>query len=170
LNSALDGQVVRLPGYLLPLEFFARQVTEFLLVPKVGACVHTPPPNQILYVKADKPFDFFALFTSVQVTGEMARSTGLRNRPASQEADRRSADFERHGWQPTAPLRVIPVSAWKNVPDAMIAVIAATSMSAVNRCGKARRWRDRTTGNRLAPELAREAHGAVPVVPRARRP
>lgn len=73
VNSALDGQVVRMPGYLLPLEFAGKQVTEFLLVPWVGACVHTPPPppNQIVYVKADKPFDFHGMFTPIQITGQM---------------------------------------------------------------------------------------------------
>lgn len=77
VNSALDGQVVRIPGYLLPLEFSGKQVIEFLLVPWVGACVHTPapPPNQIVYVKADKPFDFHGMFTPIQVTGLMAATS-----------------------------------------------------------------------------------------------
>jgi hypothetical protein len=74
LNSALDGQVVRLPGYLLPLEFSGKLVSEFLLVPWVGACIHTPPPppNQIVHVKADQPFEFSGLFSPVWVTGRMA--------------------------------------------------------------------------------------------------
>ena len=49
----LNGQRVRIPGYLLPLEVSATKVTEFLLVPYIGACIHVPPPppNQIIYVK-----------------------------------------------------------------------------------------------------------------------
>lgn len=76
VNAALDGQVVRLPGYLLPLEFSGKQVSEFLLVPWVGACIHTPPPppNQIVHVKADKPFEFGGLFAPVWVTGQMSTS------------------------------------------------------------------------------------------------
>jgi len=76
VNAALDGQVVRMPGYLLPLEFSGKLVTEFLLVPWVGACIHTPPPppNQIVHVKADKPFEFGGLFAPVWVTGQMATS------------------------------------------------------------------------------------------------
>jgi hypothetical protein len=76
VNAALDGQVVRLPGYLLPLEFSGKQVSEFLLVPWVGACIHTPPPppNQIVHVKADKPFEFGGLFSPVWVTGQMSTS------------------------------------------------------------------------------------------------
>ena len=73
LNSALDGQLVRLPGYLLPLEFSGKMVTEFLLVPWVGACIHTPPPppNQIVHVKADKAFEMAGVFTPVWVTGKL---------------------------------------------------------------------------------------------------
>lgn len=48
----LDGQVVRVPGFIVPLDDFAEEVTEFLLVPYFGACVHVPPPppNQMVYV------------------------------------------------------------------------------------------------------------------------
>ena len=73
-NAALDGQTVRLPGYLLPLEFSGKRVTEFLLVPWVGACIHTPPPppNQIVYVKTSKPFDMAGVFQPIWVTGQLA--------------------------------------------------------------------------------------------------
>ena len=73
-NAALDGQTIRLPGYLLPLEFSGKRVTEFLLVPWVGACIHTPPPppNQIVYVKTSKPFDMAGVFQPIWVTGQLA--------------------------------------------------------------------------------------------------
>lgn len=47
-----QNQQVRVPGFMVPLEDEAETVTEFLLVPYVGACVHTPPPppNQIVHV------------------------------------------------------------------------------------------------------------------------
>jgi hypothetical protein len=49
---ALDGQRVRVPGFVVPLEDFMEQAKEFLLVPWFGACVHTPPPppNQMVFV------------------------------------------------------------------------------------------------------------------------
>ncbi len=49
------GKEVRVPGFMVPLEDFAEEVTEFLLVPYVGACVHTPPPppNQLVYVQME---------------------------------------------------------------------------------------------------------------------
>ena len=40
----LNGQRVRIPGYLLPLEMSETKVKEFLLVPYIGACIHVPPP------------------------------------------------------------------------------------------------------------------------------
>ena len=74
VNVALDGQTVRIPGYVLPLEFAGTKVTEFLLVPWFGACIHTPPPdaNQIVHVKLDKPAEIERAFASVWVTGRMA--------------------------------------------------------------------------------------------------
>ena len=73
VNPTLDGKLVRIPGYLLPLEFSGNQVTEFLLVPWVGACIHTPPPppNQIVHVKSDKPFEMNGNFDAVWVTGRI---------------------------------------------------------------------------------------------------
>ena len=73
-NETLDGKSVRIPGYLLPLEFDEDRVVEFLLVPYVGACIHTPPPppNQIVYVKTAEPYSSDGgLYTPVWVKGTM---------------------------------------------------------------------------------------------------
>ncbi len=73
-NAELNGQNIRLPGYLLPLEFKEKRVTEFLLVPWVGACIHTPPPppNQIVHVRLEKGYDLGEeIFTPVWVNGVM---------------------------------------------------------------------------------------------------
>ncbi|WP_221073720.1 DUF3299 domain-containing protein [Agarivorans aestuarii] len=51
--SDFDGEKVRIPGFLVPIEFSAPLVaTDFLLVPYAGACIHMPPPpaNQIVLV------------------------------------------------------------------------------------------------------------------------
>lgn len=71
VNESLDGKRVRMPGYVLPLEVDGRKVTEFLLVPYVGACIHepVPPPNQIVHVKNAQGFEAAGLFTSVWVEG-----------------------------------------------------------------------------------------------------
>ncbi|MBC2691072.1 MULTISPECIES: DUF3299 domain-containing protein [Pseudomonas] len=52
----LDGQAIRLPGYIVPLEVNEQgRTTEFLLVPYFGACIHVPPPpsNQIVHVRSE---------------------------------------------------------------------------------------------------------------------
>ena len=70
----LDGKVVRLPGYVVPLDMEADAVQEFLLVPDYGYCVHVPPPpaNQLVHVftRKDRPFKG-QLFDVVWVTGKM---------------------------------------------------------------------------------------------------
>ena len=73
-NAELNGKVVRIPGYLLPLEFEDKKVVEFLLVPWVGACIHepSPPANQIVHVKLNKGFDIGDdMYTPVWVNGVM---------------------------------------------------------------------------------------------------
>ncbi len=69
----LDGQLIRMPGYALPLEFIETGVKEFLLVPFVGACIHVPPPppNQMVFVRVDQTFKADDLYTPVWVTGRM---------------------------------------------------------------------------------------------------
>ena len=42
--GALDGQLARLPGFVLALTGNSTAGDEFLLVPNDGACIHTPPP------------------------------------------------------------------------------------------------------------------------------
>jgi len=81
VNPAIDGKLIRIPGYVLPLEFSGTKVTEFLLVPWVGACIHTPPPepNQIVYVKPEKAFDIRRMFDAVWVTGRIAATGSKRS-------------------------------------------------------------------------------------------
>ena len=81
-NKQLDGTRVRIPGYLLPLEFDGDRVTEFFLVPYVGACIHTPPPppNQIVHVKTEKAFTTDGgLFTPVWVDGTIRSENNNAN-------------------------------------------------------------------------------------------
>ena len=57
-NTALGGKLVRIAGFVAPLDFLGGdQLSEFLLVPYFGACIHVPPPpaNQIVYVILEKP-------------------------------------------------------------------------------------------------------------------
>ena len=72
-NKELDGQLVRMPGYALPLEHKGLGVTDLLLVPYVGACIHVPPPppNQIIYVTLKDPYKLRGLYEPVWITGRL---------------------------------------------------------------------------------------------------
>jgi uncharacterized protein len=52
MNTALNGRLIKLPGYVIPVETDGQKSSEFLLVPYFGACIHVPPPppNQTVYV------------------------------------------------------------------------------------------------------------------------
>ena len=73
LRHDLHGSRVELAGYLLPLAFEGFAVTEFLLVPFVGACIHVPPPpaNQIVLVDHAPGIEVRGLFEPVRVAGRL---------------------------------------------------------------------------------------------------
>lgn len=53
-------------------------VRELLLVPYAGACIHTPPPNQIVYVKMDHNSKVkMSWIEPIVVTGQLKISTIL---------------------------------------------------------------------------------------------
>lgn len=68
-----DGQQVNISGYLLPLDLSEQGAKEFLLVPYVGACIHVPPPppNQMIYVKAETVYQSKDLFEPVTISGTL---------------------------------------------------------------------------------------------------
>lgn len=71
----LDGKRVKLPGFVVPLEGDGQKLSEFLLVPYYGACIHVPPPpaNQTVYVTVPKgDARIRHAFDTVWVTGTMS--------------------------------------------------------------------------------------------------
>jgi uncharacterized protein len=77
IREDLDGKVIRIPGFVIPLEGDDTHVTEFLLVPYFGACIHVPPPplNQIIYVKFKNGAPLQNLWDIVYVTGVIKTET-----------------------------------------------------------------------------------------------
>jgi len=68
----LNGESVRIPGFVVPLEFDDDQtITQFFLVPYFGACLHMPPPppNQIVLVDVPGGFKLEALYTPFWISG-----------------------------------------------------------------------------------------------------
>ena len=70
----LNGQLIRLPGYIVPLEVSEEgRTTDFLLVPYFGACIHVPPPpsNQIVHVTSNAGVQLDELYQPYWIVGEM---------------------------------------------------------------------------------------------------
>lgn len=77
--TELNGKEVEIGGYVVPLDFDALRIKEFLLVPFVGACIHVPPPpaNQIIYVTAADGFEITGPFDPVKVSGTMTTEVAI---------------------------------------------------------------------------------------------
>lgn len=73
VNENLNGQLVEIAGYVLPLKIDIEKVTEFLLVPYVGACIHEPRPNanQTIRVTYPNGFDLKGRFEAVLIRGRI---------------------------------------------------------------------------------------------------
>jgi len=73
--ESLDGKRVKLPGFVVPIEGDGKKLSEFLLVPYYGACIHVPPPpaNQTVFVKVPKGnAKIRQAFDTVWVTGTLS--------------------------------------------------------------------------------------------------
>lgn len=70
-NSEIAGKAIRIPGFMVPLEYGKKELTEFLLVPYFGACIHVPPPpaNQIIHVIPAQPVKMKTYMDAVWVEG-----------------------------------------------------------------------------------------------------
>ena len=79
--GGLDGQQVRLPGFMVPLDFEGTETSEFLLVPYFGACIHVPPPpsNRIVYVETVAGYPMKELFDPVWVAGVISTQAFLND-------------------------------------------------------------------------------------------
>ncbi|MDZ5431565.1 DUF3299 domain-containing protein [Pseudomonas fluorescens] len=92
--KALDGQNIRLPGYIVPLEVSEEgRTTDFLLVPYFGACIHVPPPpsNQIVHVKSEVGVKLDELYQPYWIEGAMQvkpSSSELADAGYQMEADK----------------------------------------------------------------------------------
>ncbi|WP_256675751.1 DUF3299 domain-containing protein [Pseudomonas sp. R5(2019)] len=92
--KALDGQQIKLPGYIVPLEVSDEgRTTEFLLVPYYGACIHVPPPpsNQVVHVFSEIGIKIEELYQPYWIEGPMqvkASSSELADAGYQMEAEK----------------------------------------------------------------------------------
>ncbi|MFK0314044.1 DUF3299 domain-containing protein [Pseudomonas sp. NPDC090233] len=92
--KSLDGQQIKLPGYIVPLEVSEEgRTTEFLLVPYYGACIHVPPPpsNQIVHIFSEMGVRVEDLYQPYWIEGKMqvrASSSELADAGYQMEAEK----------------------------------------------------------------------------------
>ncbi len=69
----LDGKNVHILGFIVPLEFDQVSITEFLLVPYMGACIHVPPPpaNQVILVTSKDPIKVDDIYYPFEIKGKL---------------------------------------------------------------------------------------------------
>ena len=92
----MDGMKIRLPGYTVPFDYGSEaEISEFLLVPYYGACLHAPPPppNQTVFVETDEKIKLRDLSQAVWIEGTI--------RTARQDTDLADAAYtiEMTGWE-----------------------------------------------------------------------
>ena len=92
----LDGMKIRLPGYTVPFDYGSEaEISEFLLVPYYGACLHAPPPppNQTVFVETEEKIKLRDLSQAVWIEGTI--------RTARQDTELADAAYtiEMTGWE-----------------------------------------------------------------------
>jgi hypothetical protein len=71
--SEMDGRMISIPGFVVPLEGVGDVVDRFFLVPYFGACIHVPPPpsNQIIDVHYQPGTRIESLYDAVLISGRI---------------------------------------------------------------------------------------------------
>lgn len=77
-EPALNGKRLRIAGFAIPLERKGDKVTEFLLLPYFGACIHSPPPpaNQIIHAVSPRPLAAMHSMDAVWAYGTLKAQRG----------------------------------------------------------------------------------------------
>jgi len=96
----LNGLKARIAGFVIPLEKNGEIVTEFLLVPYFGACIHTPPPaqNQLIHVRVLHATLGLKMMDPVWVSGKLSVepvNTGMGAAGYQMQVDKVSYFYER---------------------------------------------------------------------------
>ena len=71
--SSYSEASVELTGYMLPADQEGDLVYEFMLFARPGACSHAapPPPDQVVRIIPDQPFEAERMYQPVRVTGTL---------------------------------------------------------------------------------------------------
>ena len=71
--KVLEQKIVRIAGYIVPLDDNIKTLKEFLLVPNAQACIHVPPPppNYMVHVKLKNEVPLDEVFNPSWVQGRL---------------------------------------------------------------------------------------------------
>ena len=75
INNLIDGKIIEIAGFMVPLKTKGSSVSQFLLVPEAGQCIHVPPPplNQTLLVEMPQnPTNIRDIYIPIIVTGKVS--------------------------------------------------------------------------------------------------
>lgn len=72
LKKAISSEVT-LKGFMMPLDYESKEITEFLFMPYVPSCMHVPPPpaNQLILVKMKKSAKIKPSMYPLELTGKL---------------------------------------------------------------------------------------------------
>ena len=81
LKKLID-QKVEVSGFMMPLDYSAKNIKEFLLLPYVPSCSHVPPPpnNQIISVKVEGKQGVKPLYYPIQMEGILKLSKSKKSK------------------------------------------------------------------------------------------
>ena len=76
--TTLENKRIRLAGFIVPLERKGDLVSELLLLPSFGACIHSPPPpaNQTVHVILNKPVAGLQTMDTFWINGTLKTARG----------------------------------------------------------------------------------------------
>lgn len=71
VKDDMNGKKISIAGFMVPLDEKNGAVSEFLLVPFYGACIHVPPPpaNQIIHATANEPIKNIQPMAAITIKG-----------------------------------------------------------------------------------------------------
>ena len=76
---------VSIAGFIIPLDYSQKSISEFLLVPFIPSCMHVPPPpdNMVVNVKLNKKNAIKPGYYPFRVKGKLKVETGKKNKMGS---------------------------------------------------------------------------------------
>jgi hypothetical protein len=73
------GKEVTIKGFMMPLDYEAKEIVEFLFMPYIPSCMHVPPPgaNQLILVKMKKGVKVKSSFYPMELTGKLVLDNNI---------------------------------------------------------------------------------------------